>query len=309
MVKKNKILTFMLITLIIVITGCGKEKEKSKYNIVATNFPGYDFARAVIKDVEDTSVDMLLKPGAEIHDYEPTPQDIIKIKESDVFIYVGGESDSWVLDILSAIDTKKTKIIKLMDLVFLHKEEIVDGMDDEDEDEYDEHVWTSPKNAITIIEKIKDEIIAIDSENKNKYIDNANNYIKDLNDIDTEIRNVVNNSKRNTLVFGDRFPLRYFIEEYNLSYRAAHKGCSESSEASAKTIAYLINYIKENNIPVIFHIELSNKSIANTISKETKTTIMEFHSAHNISKSDFDNGLTYIDLMKKNIDALKVALN
>lgn len=312
MKNKKKILTILLISILLILTGCGKNKEKTKYNIVVTNYPEYDFVRAIIKDVDDISVKMLLKPGSELHDYEPTPQDIISIKESDIFIYVGGESDSWVYDILSSIDNGNTKLIKLINFVDLYNEEIIDGMDDEGEEaeeEPDEHIWTSPKNAITIIEKLKEEIINIDKDNQEKYVKNTKNYVDKLYEIDSEIREIVNNSKRNVLVFGDRFPLRYFTEEYNLLYRAAHKGCSESSETSAKTITYLINYIKDNNIPVVFHIELSNSSIANTISKETGAKILEFHSAHNISQNDFDNGITYVDIMKKNIDALKVALN
>lgn len=307
--NNKKILTLLLIITVVTITGCGKEKNNSKYKIVTTNFPCYDFVRAVIKDVNDISEEMLLTPGAEIHDFEPTPQDIIKIKESDIFIYVGGESDEWVSDILSSMDSN-TKVIKLMDLVDLYKEELVEGMDESrDEEEYDEHVWTSPKNAITIIEKLRDEIINLDKDNQDKYIENSNDYISKLKNIDEEIKEVVNNSKRKELVFGDRFPLRYFTEEYDLTYHAAHKGCSEATEASSKTIAYLIDYVKNNNIPVIFYIELSNKSIASAISKDTNTTIMEFNSAHNITQSDFDSGITYIDLMKKNIDALRIALN
>lgn len=309
MKRNTKILTVLLIIFLVFITGCGKEKTNTKYKIVATNFPGYDFARAIIKDVDDISVKMLLKPGTEMHHYEPTPQDIIDIKESDIFIYVGGESDSWIEEILNDIDTSKTKIIKLIDYVDLYKEEIVEGMQGQSEDEYDEHIWTSPKNAIDIVKKIGEEISNLNKDNQEKYLENAKNYIDELNSLDEEIREIVNTSKRKELVFGDRFPLRYFTKEYNLTYRGAFLACSEQSEASSKTIAYLINYVKENNIPVVFKIELSSGNIANTISEETGATVLEFHSLHNISENDFKNGLTYIDLMKKNISALKIALN
>ena len=310
----KKIFTILLVFISIFVVGCGRNSNKTKYNIISTSFPGYDFARAVIKNVDDISVEMLLKPGSETHDFEPTPQDIINIQNSDIFIYVGGDSDEWIDDVLKDIDTSKTKIIRLMDIVKLYEEETVEGMEeDEDEEEkeieYDEHVWTSPINAIEIINKIKEEIVKLDSSNSNKYEENTNNYISELNEIDNEIRNIVNNSKRKELVFGDRFPLRYFTEEYGLTYHAAFPGCSEQSEASAKTISYLINYVKNNNIPVVFHIELSNGKIANTIANEANTQVLEFNAVHNISKEDFDNGLTYIDYMKKNIEVLKIALN
>ncbi len=310
--KKVFILLLVLCTCFVV--GCGKEKNSTKYKIISTLFPGYDFTRAVIKDVDDISVDLLLKPGSETHDFEPTPQDIIDIQESDLFIYIGGESDEWIDDVLKDIDTSKTKILKLMDVVDLYEEELSEGMEIEEEDEgeeveYDEHIWTSPKNAIKMINKIKEEIINIDNDNKENYEKNASNYIDELTNIDNQFREIVNNASRKELVFGDRFPLRYFVEEYGLTYHAAFPGCSEQTEASAKTITYLINYVIQNKIPVVFHIELSNGKIAETIANETGAKVLEFNAVHNISKKDFDDGLTYADYMKKNIEVLKEALN
>ena len=309
----KKIFILLLIVISSLTIGCSNDNEETKYTIISTSFPGYDFARAVIKDVDDISVKMLLKPGSETHDFEPTPQDIIDIQNCDIFIYVGGESDEWIDNILDDIDTSKTKIIKLMDEVSLYEEEITEGMESEEEEEeeieYDEHIWTSPINAIKIINKIKEEIINIDKDNTEMYETNSNNYIEQLTDIDKQIREVVDNAKRKELVFGDRFPLRYFVEEYGLTYHAAFPGCSEQSEASAKTITYLINYVKDNNIPVVFHIELSNGKIADTIAEETGAKVLEFNTVHNITKKDFDDGLTYVDYMKKNIEVLKEALN
>ena len=307
-----------LLSLIILISfffaGCSSNSKEARFTIISSSFPGYDFARAIVKNADDVEVKMLLKPGSEMHDFEPTPQDIINIKNCDVFIYVGGESDSWIDDILDDIDTSKTKIIKLMDFVDVVEEEEVPGMEEEVEEgeeeiEYDEHVWTSPVNVITIIEKLKNEFIKIDKENSSLYQENADNYITQLKNIDSQIRDIVSQSKRKELVFGDRFPFRYFTDEYGLSYSAAFKGCSEQSEASAKTITFLINKIKDNNIPVVLHIELSNKNIANTISKETGAKVLEFNSAHNITQKDFDDGITYVDMMEKNIEVLKEALN
>ena len=279
--------------------------------VLTSNFPSYDFARAITKDVPNTSVEMLLKPGTEMHNYEPTPKDIIKISKSDIFIYVGGESDEWIDDLLDTIDTKKVKIIKLMDLVDTVEEETVEGMEsdeEEEEKEYDEHVWTSPINAIKIVKSLKEEIIKLDKDNSNLYEDNSNKYINELELIDGEIRNIVDNSSRKELIFADRFPFRYFVDEYGLKYYAAFPGCSDQTEASSKTISFLINKVKEDNIPVILTIEFSNKKIANTISNETGAKILEFNSAHNISEEEFNNGKTYIDIMKDNIVVLKEAL-
>jgi zinc transport system substrate-binding protein len=311
----KKILTVVLIIIgIVLLTGCNNDEiVANKLIIRTTSFPGYDFARAIAKD--KANIKMLLKPGSEMHDFEPTPQDIKDIKNSDIFIYVGGESDEWIDDILDDVDTSKTKIIKLMDLVNIVEEEQVEGMEEEskeeesEETEYDEHIWTSPMNAVTIINKIKDEIIELDKDNKEVYEENANNYVDKLLVIDSQIREIVANSKRKELIFGDRFPLRYFVDEYNLSYYAAFPGCSEQTEASAKTLTFLINKVKEDHIPVVFHIELSSGKIANAISSETGAKVLEFKSAHNILQKDFESGITYIDIMNDNIKVLKEALN
>ncbi|MBR3230039.1 MAG: zinc ABC transporter substrate-binding protein [Bacilli bacterium] len=307
--KKYKQVLFLLFIMLLV--GCTKTNQEKRVNIITTSFPGYDFARAITKNAEDVNVEMLLKPGSEMHDYEPTPKDIIKIEKASMFIYVGGESDEWTDKILKKINPKKTKIIKLIDIVDKKTEEEVEGMEQEHEhhEEYDEHVWTSPVNAIKLTKNIENEIIKIDKVNKENYEKNADEYINKLNQIDTDIRNIVNNSKRKELIFADRFPFRYFTDEYNLKYYAAFKGCSEQTEASSKTIAFLINKIKEDNIPVVLHIELSNKKLANEISKHTNAKVLEFSSAHNISKQDFENQVTYVDIMNKNIEVLKEALN
>ena len=290
-----------------------QKSEGDKLTIVSTSFPGYDFARAITKNTDDAEVKMLISPGAEMHDFEPTPQDIKDIQNSDLFIYVGGDSDEWVEGVLSNINPEKTKIVKLMNLVDTVEEEHIEGMeehhdDEEEEFEPDEHVWTSPANAIAIINKLKDEVVKIDSNNKSTYEKNAANYIAELEKIDQDIKAIVASAKRKELIFGDRFPLRYFADAYGLSYYAAFPGCSEQTEASAKTISFLIDKVKEDNVPVVFKIELSNGKIAEAIASETGTKVLEFHTAHNISRQDFDDGLTYADLMKRNIEVLREAL-
>lgn len=308
----KKLLIIFISIFALINTGCSNKKS-DKITIISTSYPGYDFARAITKNNDNIEVKMLLKPGSETHDFEPTPQDIINIKNSDLFIYVGGDSDEWIDDILKDIDTKKTKIVKLMDLVDLVYEEEVEGMEshdeEEEEEEYDEHVWTSPNNAIQILEKLKDSIIKIDSDKKELYEENTKKYIDEIKNIDEEITNIVKNAKRNEVIFGDRFPIRYFTDQYNLKYYAAFPGCSDATEASSKTISFLIDKVNTDNIPVVFKIELSSGKIAKAIADETGAKVLEYNTAHNIKQSDFESGITYVDIMKKNIEVLKEALN
>lgn len=287
------------------------QTQTDQLKIVSTIFPGYDFARAIAGDNAD--ITMLIYPGSEIHSFEPSPQDIINIQDSDVFIYVGGESEAWVEKIIANLDTNRTKIVRMMDAVDLVKEELVEGMEPEHEDEdgveYDEHVWTSPLNAIKIVESIRDALVNADPQNANFYQTATADYTEQLTQLDSDIRATLSDTAHHTLIFGDRFPLRYFVEEYNLQYYAAFPGCSDQTEASTATLAFLINKIKSENIKYVFTIELSNQAVARTIAAETGTEILEFHSLHNISKSDFDSGKTYLQIMYQNLTNLKRALN
>ena len=287
------------------------QTQTDQLKIVSTIFPGYDFARTIAGDNAD--ITMLIYPGSEIHSFEPSPQDIINIQDSDVFIYVGGESEAWVEKIIANLDTNHTKIVRMMDAVDLVEEELVEGMEPEHEDEdgveYDEHVWTSPLNAIKIVESIRDALVNADPQNANFYQTATADYTEQLTQLDSDIRATLSDTAHHTLIFGDRFPLRYFVEEYNLQYYAAFPGCSDQTEASTATLAFLINKIKSENIKYIFTIELSNQAVARTIAAETGTEILEFHSLHNISKSDFDSGKTYLQIMYQNLTNLKRALN
>lgn len=320
--KKYLSIAFLLV-LALFITACGSSVEPSEgLKIVATNFPGYDFARAVVGN--DDNIKMLLKPGQDSHSYDPTPQDIIRINEADIFIYTGGESDNWVDEMLKSIDNEDLVTIRLMDYVEIFKEEVIEGMQDDHhhhhghghgqdhghghEHGYDEHIWTSPINAIRLIDVIEDHISNYDGDNADTYKDNATAYSKRIKEIDTGIREVIANSARTELIFGDRFPFRYFVEEYNLTYYAAFPGCAPETEASAQTVAFLVDKVKENNIPVVYHIELSNTNIANTIADETGATILQFHSVHNLTDTEFAEGKTYADFMEENIEKLKAGL-
>ncbi len=232
-----------------------------------------------------------------------------------MLIYVGGESDVWADKILESLDSD-IKVVKLSSYVPLLVEEFKEGMEEhEDEEEqnedveYDEHVWTSPSNVITILENLKDEIISVDEDNKSLYEQNASNYINDIKSLRYEFKSVIDNSNKKELIFGDRFPLIYFTKEFVLDYYAAFPGCSSESEASAKTIMFLIDKIKNDNIKYVFHIELSAEKVCETLSEETGAESLLFHTAHNVSKEEFENGETYYSLMKSNIENIQKALD
>lgn len=295
--------------------------NQEKISVVTTIFPAYDFTREIAGD--NVNLTMLLPPGSESHSFEPTTQDIITIQNCDVFIYVGGESDTWVDGILDSMDTSNMTIISMMELVDVVEEEIKEGMEDEDdhdhdsedehadeeETEYDEHIWTSPVNAIRITQAISDTLCKIDEVNADVFTKNTDAYVKELEDLDASFREVTQNATRRTMIFGDRFPFRYFVDEYDLDYYAAFPGCSTDTEASAKTIAFLIDKVSAENIPVVFYIEFSNEKIADTICEATAATKLLFHSCHNVTKDDLESGVTYLDLMKQNVENLREALS
>ena len=291
----------------------GKQQAGKKYSIVSTSFPGYDFARAVAGENTEVSVKMLLKPGAESHSFEPTPQDILTIKNSNLFLYVGGDSDEWVKKVISEIDPKKTKVMKLIDLVKTKNEEAVEGMqeDDHDHDHDDDHDHDHDhehehKHSHKDEEPEVDEF---DKAGEKKLSENAKKYIDKINAVDQKIGEMVKTAKRKEIIVGDRFPLRYFVDDYGIKYYAAFPGCSEQTEANVKTVSFLVKKIKEDKIPAVFKIELSNGLIAETLAKETGAKILEIQSAHNISEKDFESGVTYVDLMERNFEALREALN
>lgn len=277
-------------------------------HIVSTSFVGYDFARAVL--VDKTQASMLLKPGAEVHDFEPTPQDIINIKNAKLFIYTGGESDQWVENLLADNDIPKERTLRLMDYVELKNEVVKEGMEAEEEEggEYDEHIWTSPKNAIKLVEAIRDKLAELDPSQEDKYRKNADSYTKRLIDIDAKLQTIITKAPRKTLIFGDRFPFRYFVDEYGLDYYAAFPGCADQTEASSNTVAFLIEKAKSTGAKAIFKNELSNGNLAAVIANEADAGVYELSAAHTISADDFASGVTYADLMEKNAAVLQEAL-
>lgn len=326
---KIKVLSVMLSAVLLfgMLLGCGKAeyKDSGKVSVVATVFPQYDFARQIAGDRAE--ITLLLKPGMEAHSYEPTPKDIIRISHCDLFLNVGGESESWLDSVFASAENKNMKIVSAMDCVSGIAEEHSDGMTekghthehdedgheghehDEEEMEYDEHVWTSPVNAISIVSEILCALCEVDPINAEYYTANANEYIAQLTVLDSEIRDIISNSARSTLIFGDRFPLLYFVKEYGLNYYAAFPGCASETEPSAATVAFLIDKVRQESIPVIFYIELSNHKVADAIAECTGTKVLQFNTCHNITADDFEAGETYLSLMTANLRVLKEALN
>lgn len=314
--KKYLCLFLSLLLPLIMFCGCNTisqpKNDDGKLSIVTTIFPQYDFVREIAGD--KVNLTMLLSPGAESHSYEPAPQDIIKIQNSDLFIYVGGEGDVWVDSILKS-DSKKVNSLTLMECVDTVEEEIIEGMEeeeeekDEDEPELDEHVWTSVQNAIKITERICNELCKLDPDNADEYNKRTTEYVVKLESLDGRIRKIVEDGKRDTVIFGDRFPFRYFADEYGLKYYAAFPGCSEDTEPSAQTVSFLIDKVKKEQIPVVFGIEFSNKKLCKTISDATGAKILEMHSCHNISSEDLNSKtVTYLSLMEQNAENLEKAL-
>ncbi len=310
--KKTLSITILLAMLCALLSGCGaqSEPEGEGISVVATVFAPYDFARQLVG--ERGEVTLLLPPGSEAHSYEPSPKDIIEIQNCDLFIYVGGVSDAWVSDVLESVGGE-VRTVTLMDCVELLEEEHVEGMEvDEDEHEgeieYDEHVWTSPRNAELICEKIAAALCEVDPEGAEEYGTALESYCAQLDELDAAFTEVVENGVRDTVVFGDRFPLLYFAKAYGLNYYAAWPGCADEAEPSAATVTFLIDKAKAEGIPVVFHIELSNEDMADTICNETGAKKMLFSACHNVTRAQFDAGVTYLELMWQNVDALREAL-
>ncbi|MDR1315943.1 MAG: metal ABC transporter substrate-binding protein [Spirochaetales bacterium] len=314
--KKNFFNLIGILGILFLAAGCSQRENAAqsggnKLTVTTTIFTPYDFVREIAGDRVNLS--MLLPPGAESHSFEPSPRDIITVQNSRLFIYAGGESDEWMNGILESMDTQNMEILPLMGCVDVVEEEIVEGMEEEEEEEegiaYDEHVWTSPKNAVRIVRAITGALCSLDAANADFYQRNSAAYIAKLEELDAEFQAVAGGAKRKTIIFGDRFPFRYFADAYGLSYYAAFPGCSTETECSAATVAFLIDKMKAEKVPVVFHIELSNEKIADTIAEATGAKKLLLHACHNVSKNDFENGASYLSLMQGNVGNLREALN
>jgi len=307
----------LIIFAVSLFTGCSAENTtvSDRINIVATTFPPYDFTRAIAGDSADLT--MLLSPETESHGFEPTLKEIAAIQNCDIFICIGGSSEAWVDTILAQIDTSSVTVIRLIDCIEPIEAVLVEGMESHEHDEhcehdahdYDEHIWTSPRNVITMAKHIAETLCQCDPDNTDFYTNNLNNYITELEQLDAELTELTEKAQRHTVVFADRFPFAYLANHYSLNYYAAFSGCSSDSEPSLATIAFLVSKIKDENIPVIFYIEFSDQTVADTICEATGAKKLLLHSCHNLTQEDFDSGITYLDLMRSNITNLREALN
>ena len=311
----------MILALLLLLSACGQSTEEDtdpdQLTVVATVFPAYDFARAVGGDLAD--VQLLLPPGTESHSYEPTPADILAVQDCDLFIYLGGESDTWVETILESVELRG-QTLRMVDCVPLLEEETVEGMEsyeeghDHDHDEapglgevvgYDEHVWTSPKNAALITRAVGDKLAELDPANADTYAANSADYAAQIEDLDREFADFFAGVEDRTMVFGDRFPLRYFAEEFGIDYYAAFPGCSTQTEPSAATIAFLTDKVREEQISTVWYIEFSNHLVADSIAESAGVKTAMFHTCHNVSADDLAAGATYVSLMEQNLETLR----
>lgn len=328
------LLTILLIASLLPVPGLSAQ-ETQPLKIVALNFPAYDFSRQVAGSLAQVS--LLLPPGADAHSFEPSPKDLIALQQADLLVYNGGIGEHWVKELLSAMGDKAPAALAMMDVVATVQEELVEGMEDaphahgqdaddehdhedevdheneddheHDERELDEHVWTTPANAIEISRAIAKALISLDPAHETQYNQNFWNFEGKLEDLDMQFRDLVAGAKRRTIVLGDRFPMRYFTREYGLSYYAAFPGCAAQTEPTAKTIAFLLDAVKKEGIPVVFYIEFSNQKAAKVIAAETGARALLLHSAHNVSQQELDAGISYLSIMAQNLANLKEALN
>lgn len=321
----KKIIAILMACLFVLsFTTAFAESEKT-LSIVCTTFPQYDWVRQILGDrVNDVDLTLLLDNGIDLHNYQPTAGDIIRIARCDLFIYTGGESDGWVDDVLATAQNPRMKIVNLLASVEAKEEETVEGMQEEDHDhdehdehaydeiEYDEHVWLSLRNAETLIETIANTLCELDAANAPAYQENAANYIAQLSELDNQYKDVVANGQRTTILFADRFPFRYLADDYGLTYYAAFAGCSAETEASFETIAFLAQKVDELQLPAVLTIEGANHAIAETVVASTQAknqVILTMNSIQSVTAKDAQNGESYLGIMADNLNVLKEALN
>ncbi len=313
---KKTVCIILLLALGLCLCACGAEpaapQGSAALTIVTTVFPAYDFARQIAGERAD--VILLVPPGAEAHSFEPTARDILTIRECSLFFCNGGESEAWVEELLEG---QELEMLAMLDCVDALEEETREGMqqvreeehgDEEEGPEFDEHVWTSPVNAGKICTALCERLCRLDPEGAEEYRTNLEQYCAQLEELDAAFRRTVEQGSRRTVVFADRFPVRYFVEEYGLEYFAAFPGCADDTEPAARTVAFLIDRVRQEKLPAVFYIEFSNEKMADVICEDTGCRKLLFHSCHNVSAEELERGVTYTELMWGNADALKEAL-
>lgn len=315
--EKMKRIICLFISLLLLfscLSGCvEKEKDSGKIKIVATVFPPFDFARAIAGDKAE--ITQLVRPGSESHSFEPTPADVKEAQDCELFLMIGGESESWAERLNESVDNENRKTVVLSECVTMlesgsgehHDEEAHAHHSHSHTHEHDEHIWTSPLNAVKMSEAIYNALCEIDSGNAKYYEKNFLKLKEQLVELDSGLKSLSVNAKNKTLVFGDRFPFLYLTSEYGFHFLAAFPGCAEQTEPDIKTLTHLIEYIKEDKIPCVFYTEFSSRQTANMLSEETGATPLLLHSCHNVTRDEWQNGETYISLMKNNLENLRIA--
>lgn len=326
--KKITALLLALFMLVGALAGCGKQNDTNqtdKLSIVTTIFPEYDWVREILGEKADNAeITMLLDNGVDLHSYQPTADDIVKISDCDLFIYVGGESDEWVEDALRNAANRNMKVINLLEVLgdSVKTEEIVEGMQEEEhehedaeehehEEEADEHVWLSLKNAKMLVRVISKALQELDPDSKDIYAANADAYVKKLSALDAEYQTAVDAASNKTILFGDRFPFRYLVDDYGLRYYAAFVGCSTETEAGFETISFLAKRVDELKLPCVLTIEGAQHKIAETIVRNTTAKnqrVLTMDSMQSTTSKDVKNGTTYLSVMEKNLSVLKEVL-
>lgn len=322
---------FFLFAFAVFVTGCVKKQNDSSITVVCSTFPCYDAARAVLGSCNGTvaSLSLLVKPGAEVHSFDPSPADIISIQKSDLFIFIGGESDEWIQRILNSSDRKgaaeeKGVFLKLMDFVStIDEHHFEDDFDDFNEEknserlenphEQDEHIWTSPENELKILDAVCSALCTIAekkglSDLPHIFSENKDTYSLLVENVEKATKNVVDFAEEKYIVMADRFPFVYFAEYYGLGYDAAFNGCSTAVESSAATISRLIDSVNKRKLPAVFYIELGNHKIADVIADACGVDAILLQSVQNVTKDDFENGESWVSLMERNALALERGL-
>ena len=319
--KKIVVVAASLALLVSSLSGCSNpinnKEDSKKFKIIATIYPEYQWIKAIMgEQAKNADITTLITKGADLHSYQPSAMDIIKIKKSDLFVYVGGESDVWAKDLVKA--NKGLNNFNLLDELGSQakEEEELEGMQEEeheehsdDEIEYDEHVWLSLKCSATLCEELEKKIEKMDPENKDVYKKNLDAYLAKLNKLDKEYEKTVSSAKNKTLIFGDRFPFKYLADDYNIKCYAAFAGCSAESEASFETITFLAKKVDELNLSNIMVIDNSDKKIAKTIISNTKKKNQGILSLNSMQSPNLlDSSNDYISIMEDNLEVLKSAL-
>lgn len=336
--KKYISLIIAVIMIVCILPACSSGGGETvatndKIQIVTTIFPEYDWVMNILgENSADAEVTMLLDNGVDLHSYQPTADDILKISTCDIFVYVGGESDEWVEDALQEATNKDMAVINLLDVLgdSAKEEEVVEGMqeekhehDEEDADadeleheegeaEIDEHIWLSLRNAAVLVQSISDSVQSIDSDNAEVYQNNTAAYIEKLNELDEKYKATVQDASFHTLLFGDRFPFRYLVDDYGIDYYAAFVGCSAETEASFETVTFLAQKVDELGLPAVMTIEGTDHRIAETIVQSTQANnqqILTMDSMQSTTSGDVGNGVTYLSVMENNLSVLEDALN